>query len=258
VNAYAEEVWDAFYTRFKDAEDRFKDSALLPQRFIKAVDSTRSNGWSKFHAVEEIHNELCIAEALLSSTNPTFATLEYEPVLAGSSKSIDFRAGSDEVTVYIDVKTIAPRPTDRWDQFLTFDQQDRFPERMIFILEKEWLGGELWHNMYASRARMLEHTLALEKKISDANLAAEGTFFVLALCGHEFHRRQSKLEDFVSFYRTGSHRPDDPFSTAEAKYLEDNGVCLSGQISRFACIFRPQFGIYPNRLNWNVVAPRYS
>jgi hypothetical protein len=257
VNAYAEEVLNAFDALFKDAEDRFKDSALLLKRFTKAVDAARSNGWSEFHAVEETHNELCIVDSLLSSTEPAFASLEYEPVLAGCSKSIDFRASSDEVTVYIDVKTIAPRPTDRWDQFVAFEQQRRFPERMVFILEREWLGGELWHNMFASRARMLEHTLALEKKISDANLAATGTFFVLALCGHEFHWRQRKLEDFVSFYRTGFHRPDDPFSTAEAKTIEEKELHLSGQISQFACMFRPQFGIYPNRLNWHVEAPRY-
>lgn len=257
ANAYAEQVLNAFDTRFKDAEDRFKDSALLLQRFTEAVGTARSNGWSEFHAVEETHNELCIADALLSSTEPAFATLEYEPILAGCSKSIDFRAGSGEVTVHIDVKTIAPRPTDRWDQFLTFEQQGRFPERMIFFLEKEWLGGELWHNTFASRARMLEHAIALEKKIADANLAATNTFFVLAFCGREFHWRQSKLEDFVSFYRTGIHRPDDPLSTAETKYIEDKGLYLSGQISRFACMFRPQFGIYPNRLNWHVEAPRY-
>lgn len=258
VNDYAAKVLNAFSQEFKGAGDRFVGSRKLLQRFTSAVDAVLENGWSKFHEVDSAHNELCIASSILSSTDPVFTHLEYEPPLAGCTKSIDFRGTIGEVTVYVDVKTIQPSPTDRWDQFVKFEEQSRFPERVLVFLEEEWLGGELWHNMYASRERMLEHTLGLERKISDGNLAAKDTFFVLALCGHEFHWDQSDLEDFVTFYYTGFHRPDDPLSTAEAKYVEDRHLSFARAISRFACMFRSQLGLRPLRLNWRVVPPPIS
>lgn len=258
VNAYAAEVSSVFGTQFEAAADRFQRSGKLLRRFTSAVDVVLENGWSQFHAVDSAHNELCIASSILSSTDPVFTRLEYEPLLTGCAKSIDFRGTIAEGTVYVDVKTIQPSPTDRWGQFVTFEAQKRFPERVLVLLEKEWLGGELWHNLYASRERMLEHTLGLERKISDGNLAAKDTFFVLALCGQEFHWDQSDLEDFVSFYYTGFHRPDDPFSTAEAKYVENNHLSFARAISRFACMFRQQLGLQAQRLNWRVVPPPVS
>lgn len=257
VNDYAAKVLNAFNAEFKTARDRFRGSKKVLRRFTSAVDAVRTNGWSKFHAVDSAHNELCIASSILASTDPVFTRLEYEPLLTGCAKSIDFRGTIDEGTVYVDVKTIQPSPTDRWDQFVKFKSPpSRFPDRVVVLLEEEWLGGELWHNMYKSRERMLEHTLGLEKKISDGNLAATDTFLVLALCGHEFHWDQSDLEDFVSFYYTGFHRPDDALSTAEAKYVEDNHLSFAKMISRFACMFRPQFGLRPQRMNWRVLPPK--
>jgi hypothetical protein len=258
INAYGAEVSNAFGEQFKDAGDHFKGSQKLLRSFTGAVNSVLTNGWSHFPAVDEAHNELCIAGALLSSTNPVFSRLEYEPRLADCAKSIDFRATCDEVVVYVDVKTIAPRPLDRWDQFVKFQSLDWFPPGMVMIRNEEWLGGEMWHNTYASRERMLEHTVGLERKISDGKLAAKDTFFVLALCGHEHHWRQSQLENFVSFYYTGFHRPDDPLSKAEGKHVEDNHLSFARVISRFACMFRPQLGLRPHRLNWRVVAPKMS
>lgn len=257
INTYAVRVSDAFDTEFTDTGDRFKDSQRLLQRFSKAVDGVLATGWSEFHAVDEAHNEMCIARAVLSSTDPVFSRLEYEPPLAGYAKSIDYRATNGEVTVYVDVKTIAPKPTDRWDQFVSFEEEGRFPERVEVFLDEDWLGGELWHNMYASRARMLEHALGLETKISEGKLAAKDTFFVLALCGYEYHWRQSHLEDFVFFYRFGCHGPGDPFSKAETKYIEDKHLLIGRTISRFASMFRPQGGIFPNRLKWNVGPTKY-
>ena len=109
--------------------------------------------------------------------------------------------------------------------------------------------------MFAARARMLEYALELEAKIRDCNLAADKTFFILCLCGEGFHWRQRRLEDFVAFYRTGSHRGDDPLSKIETKYISDNGITLDGTITHFACMNRPQFHLRQGRLNWNVRPP---
>jgi hypothetical protein len=155
------------------------------------------------------------------------------------------------------VKTIKPKPRDRWDQFEKAKKEGWFPENVQVILSKPWLGGELWHNMFTARARMLEYALELEAKIRDFKVIEdENTLSILAFCGEGFHWRLDDLEDFVSFYRTGCHRADDPFSKAEAKDIADKNITLNRTITRFACMNRPQFAIRHRRLNWNVQPPK--
>lgn len=215
------------------------------------------NGRSLVSGVDEAHNELCVVSQLLANAEPLFTLLEYEPALPGCAKSIDFRATTaDGLTLYVDVKTIKPKPKDRWDQFVKAREDGWLPENVHVTLAKEWLGGELWHGMFAARARMLEYALGLEEKIRDCKLAADDkTFFILCLCGEGFHWHHDGLEDFVAFYRSGSHRGDDPFSKAETKYIADNKITLDRTITRFACMNRPQFDLRHRRLNWNVQPP---
>ena len=206
--------------------------------------------------VNEAHNELCVASQLLANSEPRFTLLEYEPALAGCAKSIDFRATTvDGLTLYIDVKTIRPKPKDRWPQFETARDTAWFPENVHVIFAEAGLGGELWHNMFTARSRMLEHALGLEAKIRDCNLPADKTRFTLCLCGEGFHWHQDLLEDFAAFYWTGSHRDDDPFSKAETKHDFDKGITLDRTITRFACMRRPQFELRQQRLSWNVRSP---
>lgn len=143
VARYAQAVSEEFQTLFQHNANRFRDGDILLKRFAKAADLVVRNGWPKFDAINETHNELCIAGTLLSSTVPVIETLEYEPPLQGSSKSIDFRAAYQDITVYVDVKTIKPECLDRWEQFVKFNQMGRFPEKVKVILEQDWLGGEL-------------------------------------------------------------------------------------------------------------------
>lgn len=157
----------------------------------------------------------------------------------------------------MDVKTIKPGPADRWDHFERAMQEDWFPENVRVSLSKEWLGGELWHSMYAARGRTLEHTLELERKIADASLVGKDNHHsILALCGTGFEWRMDELEDFAAFYYSGVHRGDDPFSKAELRFMAERDFSLNGTISRFACMFRKQGEIHPKRLNWNVQPPR--
>src|SRR4029077_12119372 len=133
------------------------------------------------------------------------------------AQTIDFRAtGDDGLIAYVDVKTIKPAPRDRWDQYEKAQEKSLFPARAHILVKKEWLGGEIWHSTFAARDRMLEYALETEKKIAEAKLTAERTLFVLALCGNGFHWHEDQLEDFVSFYHSGKHRPDDPFAKMEA------------------------------------------
>jgi hypothetical protein len=135
-------------------------------------------------------------------------------------------------------------------------REDWFPENVRVVLSKPRLGGELWHNMFATRSRMLEYALELEAKIRAGGLANDkNATFILAFCGDGFHWRQDGLEDFVAFYQAGTHRPDDPFAKAEAKYIRDENITLDRSISRFACLIRSQFEIRHWRVNWNVQPP---
>ncbi len=118
VKAHAGEVAQTFGAEFVAATDRFAQGRLLLDRFNAAIDSVLKNGRGYFRAVDEAHNELCIASALLRNTRLKFIRLEYEPPLRGSAKTIDFRATADDDSIaYIDVKTVKPQSADRWDQF---------------------------------------------------------------------------------------------------------------------------------------------
>lgn len=258
MNAYATEVLTTFRARFESAADRFKTSQPLLDRFSSAIEAVQGNSRALFRAVDEAHNELCIASALLENSDPAFTCLEYEPVLPGCAKSIDFRATTDGgVTVYVDVKTIKPLAKDRWEQFERALTEGWFPPNVSVVLSKEGLGGELWHNMFAARGRMLEYSLELEQKIAEGNLAAEKSLFVLALCGEGFSWHEDEFEDFVSYYYSDVHRGDDPLGNAEARYVQEKGIVIAKAISRFACMRRPQGDIFPKRLNWNVQPPRH-
>lgn len=257
VQKYSKEVIDTFEPQFRDGHKRFIGWERLVKRFSGAIELLLTKDDAKFRAVDEAHNELCVASALLHNAEPKFTLLEYEPSLEKTKKSIDFRGMTDgDQTIYIDVKTIKPEPKDRWDQFEKATSEGWIPANIVVSLSEEWLGGELWHNMFTARGRMLEYTLELESKINEGKLTAENTYFVLAICGEGFHWHVSNLEDFVAFYFTGKHRGDDPFSLAELKWMEANNASLSKVIHRFACMNRPQGDIFPRRLNWNVQPPK--
>lgn len=257
VREYASEVRKTFGQAFDAASDRFKDGKVLLDRFNAAIESVLHNGRGHFRAVDEAHNELCVGSALLANTKLKFIRLEYEPPLPGCARTIDFRATADNGQIaYVDVKTIKPRDTDRWEQFEKAKAEGWVPDNIIVGIAQEWLGGEIWHAWFAARARMLEYSLELEQKIADAGLAADNVITVLALCGDGFRWYQDQLEDFVAFYTTRVYRGDDTFSQVERRYMTEKKITLQRNISRFAYFQRKQGELHPNRVNWNVRPPR--
>lgn len=257
VRAHDAEVTETFGREFDAARDRFAQGQLLLDRFNAAIDSVLKNGRGYFSAVDEAHNEICIASALLANTRLRFVRLEYEPPLPGCAKTIDFWATADNGQfAYVDVRTIKPQAADRWDQFEKAMREGWIADNVHVVIAEEWLGGEIWHAWFAARARMLEYTLELERKIADGNLAGGNKLFVLALCGDGFRWHQDGLEDFVSFYYSGVHRGDDAFSKVELRYVAEKKITLKRTISQFAYFQRKQGEIRPNRINWNVRPPR--
>jgi hypothetical protein len=256
LSAYAKEVQDTFATEFGAAEVRFPHWRRPLARFTEAVDHVLKDGRVYFSAVDEAHNELCVASAILANENPHIARLEYEPPLQDCKKSIDFRATAEDGSLYyVDVKTIKPVSKDRWDQYEKAWEEKWLPDNVHIILEKEWLGGEMWHSMFAARGRMLEYALELEAKIAEAMLSAANTRIVMMFCGDGFYWHRSELEDFVSFYCSGWHRADDPFSNAELKYMAQKALAFDRTFTSFACMSRPQGIIRQRPIRWNVQPP---
>lgn len=254
LRQYAKDVTDEYSTRFQKSGTTFADWKKSIERFQATVDVVIDQGRSHFHAVDEAHNELCIADGILATGQ--FAQLDYEPALTGTDQTIDFRGtAGNGFEAYIDVKTIKPKYKDRWDQFEQARRESWLPDNVEVVLGKKWLGGEIWHSMFASRSRMLEYTLELEAKIAAAGLANATTTTFLALCGNGFDWHEDELEDFVSFYRSGAYRTDDPWGKAEAHHMKAKNIALQRTISRFAYLRRSQFDVHAKRLNWNVQAP---
>ncbi len=257
LNGYASDVRDTYGAEFSAAEDRFARWRPLLRRFTDAVDYVLQNGRGHFSAVNETHNELCIASAILANPNPRIVRLDYEPPLPGCAKSIDCRATAEDGTIFcVEVKTIKPAAKDRWEQYEKAQQEQWLPGNVHVVLSSEWLGGEIWHSMFAARGRMLEYTLELEGKIAQAKLGGDNIRFVMAFCGEGFHWRRDELEDFVSFYISGRHRADDAFSQAELKYMAEKNLRFTRTINSFACMSRPQGTIRQRPIHWNVQPPR--
>jgi hypothetical protein len=257
LKPYAQEVRETFAREFAAAGERFRNGEKLWRRFDTAIEAVFEKGMGTFRAVDEAHNELCVASSILSSTKVKLVHLEYEPRLLGSPKTIDFRLTTEDgATVYVDVKTITPEAKDRWEQFEKARLGGWFPENVQVGLAEDWMGGEIWHAWFATRSRILEYTLELEDKIQQAALANEKTGSTLASFSDGFNWRQDALEDFVAFYQTRRHRADDPFSAAELKYISEKKIVLRRTIGRFAYMERKRGEIRPNRTNWNVRVPR--
>jgi hypothetical protein len=257
VKAYAQEVRETFNREFVAAGNRFRDGERLLQRFDAAIETLLEKGLTFFRAADEAHNEMCVVSSILASSKLKLVRLEYEPPLPGCARTIDFRITTEHgETGYVDVKTITPEARDRWKQFEKALAEGWFPENVEVGLSEDWMGGEIWHSWFAARSRMLEYALELESKIEEATLADGKTGFTLELFSDGFHWRQDALEDFVAFYQSGRHRPDDAFSQAELKYISEKKITIRRTIGRFAYMERKRGEIRPRRTNWHVRPPR--
>jgi hypothetical protein len=204
-------------------------------------------------AVVESQNELCTIEELLRLSRPTFSLIEYEPRLPAGDRRIDLYATGSQARWYVEVKTIRPELKDRWDQYRDLVTAGRITPNVTFHFDREWMGGELWHNKFCARSRMLEYSLDFEARISAARIDVPEHRFVLALCSDGFSWHEDELEDFVAFYRTGTHRRDDGLSRMEQHALKS--ASLTRQISAFAYLSRPAFEPHIVTANWDVRPP---
>jgi hypothetical protein len=249
VNSYASMVRITYSSLFAVEAQRFSQGSLLIDRFQLAVDQLLERGRGNFKAVDEAHNEICVAAELLAYANPRLSSLAYEPPLPNTGKTIDFRADVEQHTVFVDVKNVRPSPEDGWPRYQRFVRNGLLDDTALDIT-KECGGGELSHNKFTSREKFLEYTLELEGKIAESTISTPRTLFALAFCGTGFEWEDHELQDFVSFYFIGAHRPDDFFAAAESHDMKQKDQSFSRTIGRFASMHRRHGNPNADRLNW--------
>jgi hypothetical protein len=234
---------------------RFPSYEKLLNRFNEAASLLKSNGLRNLDHFFEIHNEVCLAISILEdNSEPKCIQLDYELPFSNSNKLIDFKAQfSMGPPRWLEVKTIHPTSQDDWRRYEKDLSNHRFSDNTSFILQKEWMGGTLYHNAFAARSRILEYTIDFEKKISECLAEASITFLVLFSNG--FHWHLDELEDFVHFYRHGSHFIGDHFGRMEQYYLETNNITLLRNIDHFSYIEKPDVSIRPKLGIYSIIPP---
>ena len=81
---------DHFEPRFSAYHPRFAHGDRLLERYSVAIQEVIKQGRAHFHAVDEAHNEICVADAILSDPSTGESKLLYEPPLPNTDKTIDF------------------------------------------------------------------------------------------------------------------------------------------------------------------------
>jgi hypothetical protein len=208
----------------------------LWSQFEEAVESCRADPKGDDRAVTERINELAVAKLLIDDPTVT-SPITYEPELP-DGRRIDFVVDRGNDNLYIEVKTVRPRTADTddaWQKFL--DRSKHHPENVNFLVEKEWMGGAIYGNVFAPRAHFLDYALEFESRLAAAKVQKGGPG-CLIFCGTGFAWHLSNLEDFTDFYHDGTHRADDPFGPMEKHSIERKGIELARNIDHFAFLRR--------------------
>ena len=209
--------------------------ARLVGRFDEAWHAWSEKQIRDARQITETVNELFIAKRFLQDR--LCASIEYEPSLDGSKRTIDFLFHTTEGhRIFYDAKTIHPEDKDAWERYQRAKGEGWFTLGTRLILDTEWEGGLLAHQQFAVREKFLEHTLELEEKIQHVPSRQDGrTYFRMVFCGDGFQWRKDHLEDFADTYFTG-HSPWDHFAAMEAHCLREKGLTLERTIHSF-CYF---------------------
>lgn len=241
----------------KTNRNRFPSSDKLIKRYRDEISRIQEEGNNRFKGFHEVHNELCAAVTILEDKSKlSVEKMEYEPHIIKCDKRFDFHVIMSDGTIrYIEVKTIHPLNQDDWLKYQNALKDKRFPKDTNLVFKEEWLGGELYHNAYSARTKMLDYAIVMEDKIAQClkNPKSEITFLVLCSNGFDWHLVD--LENFIFFYRNGKHFPGDPFSQMEDHFIKDQQILLKGSIHCFSYFRRPKLEIRPDRVIWSVNIP---
>jgi hypothetical protein len=219
-------------------DSRIKRGTVLWDLFEGAAKACRSDAKAGERQLGERINELAVAK-ILADDKTLKGPITYEPNLLPDGRKIDFVADREEDNIYLEVKTVHPDIADTeaaWQNYLK--RQKRHPESADFVVQKDWMGGRLYGNTFASRSRFLEYTLDFETRLAAAKKIKPGVGF-LVLCGNGVRWNRSNLEDFVDFYHAGKHRQDDPFALMEKHHIEAEKLQILRNVDHFGSVRRP-------------------
>ena len=183
--------------------------------------------------------------------------ITYEPDFLPDGRKIDFVVDRGNDNLYVEVKTVRPRTADTeeaWQKFMA--RRQHHPANVNFIVEKEWMGGAIYGNVFASRAHFLDYTRDFETRLAAAKAIKPGPG-VLVFCGTGFAWHKSKLEDFADFYLTGVHRGDDAFALMKQHAIKEKKIKLLRNIDHFAYSAPPHGEAAEGRVSFSHSRPTF-
>lgn len=234
---------------------RLDGGTKLWRQFTDSVASYTS-GKVGFGTVYERINEMAIADILLADQSLQACWIRYEPPITADGRRIDFvvpNAGGS--TLYIEVKTVRPTQGDTEQNWQRYEKRRQLhTANTHYIVEREYLGAEIYAGSFSSRSKFMEYTRDFEPRLADAS-RVQPRRGVLAFCGTEIEWDRSELEDFADFYRNGRHRQDDPFAAMEAASLRTVDEPLRRNIAAFCFLKRPMDSTAGKKWITNVRGP---
>lgn len=200
-------------------------------------------------------NEMAFAKLILD--DPKVREAHYEKGLEGTGKTMDFLAVlvKNEARIFYDVKTIQPESLDAWNKYKKFEESGWFTLDTELELEEEGLGGEIAHDLFASRRKFLDYTLELEEKIR-AMPNENGNRFCLVFCGDGIRWRRDHLEDFADFYFSGQCRQDDSLGSMQSHHMMEKGKAFDRSIHGFCYFERKICSPNPTVFQCGIRGPR--
>lgn len=260
VEKFLREVESEILPSISAGATRLQGHQKLLANYYAARDAWQSRSVDHVQDITAAVNELCVARRILDDNKVESAS--YEPQLESTGKTIDFLVclvGSD-ARIFYDVKTIQPEGRDKWDNYEKAKNSGWFTSNTHLALERERMGGAIFHDICASRQKFIDYTLELEEKIRPLS-NCERTYFRLIFCGDGFQWRCDHLEDFIDFYFSGHCRVDDTLGAMQTHHMKEKGVNFDRSIHGFCYFERKRsstavaafkFDVHGPRLPWQV------
>lgn len=162
-----------------------RNSSLLWQQFQSAIEACIAGAMGCERQLSEKINEMATAKVLVED-HTIEGELFYEPDILPSGRKIDFVAKRATDNLYVEVKTVRPETPDNEVSWARYQELRRFhPENVNFIVREDWMGGMIYGNIFASRSKFLQYSLAFEERLDEAQGVAAGPG-VLVFCGTGF------------------------------------------------------------------------
>jgi hypothetical protein len=238
-------------------DSRITRGTVLWDQFERAAEACRTDAKGGERALAERINEMAVAK-VLAEDKGLKGLITYEPDLLPDGRKIDFVADRAKDNAYVEVKTVHPDIADTDAAWKRYEERRKLhPEQADFIVHKDWMGGKLYGNTFASRSRFLEYTLDFETRLAAAQKVKPGPG-LLVFCGNGVRWHRSNLEDFADYYHAGKHRQDDPFAKMEKYHIEQQKLQLLRNVDNFGCLVRPMEMVEKTNFVWPVRGPSFG